>query len=231
MTIAELVPMTGVAVVIVGFALRLNPLLVVVVAGLATGLAVGIKPLDLLELLGDKFQGSRSLALFLLILPVIGLLERNGLRERARIIIAKAKALSAGRILLLYLMGRQVSAALNLHLGGHVPTVRPLLAPMIEGAARVRHGDLPKRTVEKLKANAAAVENIAYIFGQDIYIAFGAVLLMDAFLRQNGIADIEPLELGLWGIPTAIAALLVHGVRLWWLDRQIARDVSEGGVR
>jgi hypothetical protein len=34
---------------------------------------------------------------------------------------------------------------------------------------------------------AAACDNIAVFFGEDIFIAFGAVLLIDAFLKENGI--------------------------------------------
>ena len=60
---------------------------------------------------------------------------------------------------------------------------------------------------------------------EDIFIAFGAVLLIDAFLKENGIPGIEPLHIGLWAIPTAIAALIIHMTRLLRLDASIRRDV------
>ena len=67
-----LLPLIGIPIVVIGFALRFNPLLVVVVAGLATGLL---------------------------------------------------------RILMLYFVAREATAGLGLmSLGGHVQTVRPLLA-------------------------------------------------------------------------------------------------------
>ena len=78
-----LLPLIGIPIVVIGFALRFNPLLVVVVAGLATGLLVGMDFGMLLETFGEKFVNSRSLATFILILPVIGLLEYYGLKERA----------------------------------------------------------------------------------------------------------------------------------------------------
>ena len=53
----------------------------------------------------------------------------------------------------------------------------------------------------------------------------GAVLLIDAFLKENGIPGIEPLHIGLWAIPTAIAALIIHMTRLLRLDASIRRDV------
>ena len=69
-------PLLGIAVVVVGFVLRLNPIAVVVAAGLASGLLAG-KPLgELLALLGESFVSNRALMLFVLTLPTIGLLER-----------------------------------------------------------------------------------------------------------------------------------------------------------
>ena len=49
---------------------------------------------------------------------------------------------------------------------------------------------------------------------------------MTGFLKENGITDVEPLMIGLWAIPTAICALVIHLIRLSWLDAQIARDVQ-----
>ena len=76
---------------------------------------------------------------------------------------------------------------------------------MAEGAALNEYGEVPQHIRDKIKAHAAACDNIAVFFGEDIFIAFGAVLLIDAFLKENGIQGIEPLHIGLWAIPTAIA--------------------------
>ena len=59
-------PLLGVLVVVVGFALRANPVAVVVIAGLTSGLAAG-KPLpELLALIGESFLSQRTLALVFL---------------------------------------------------------------------------------------------------------------------------------------------------------------------
>ena len=221
-------PLVGVAIVVLGFALRRNPALVVVVAGLASGIAAG-KPLgELLELLGTAFVANRTLLLFVLTLPVIGLLERHGLRDRARGWIASFRSLTLSRLLVCYLGLRQLLSMFGLiDLAGHAQTVRPLLAPMAEGAAVNAYGeDLPQPIRDKIKAHAAACDNIAVFFGEDIFIAFGAVLLMDAFLKENGITNIEPLHIGLWAIPTALSALVIHMFRLTRLDASIRRDVD-----
>jgi len=221
-----LLPLIGIPVVVIGFALRFNPLIVVVIAGLTTGLAVGMDFGMLLETFGEKFFNSRSLATFILILPVIGLLEYYGLKERAQAWIARIASATSARILMIYFIGREGTAALGLmSLGGHAQTVRPLLAPMAEGAALNKYGELPQHIRDKIKAHAAACDNIAVFFGEDIFIAFGAVLLIDAFLKENGIANIEPLHIGLWAIPTALAALIIHMFRLTRLDASLHRDV------
>jgi uncharacterized membrane protein len=63
-------------------------------------------------------------------------------------------------------------------------------------------------------------------FGEDIFIAFGAVLLINAFLQENGIQSVEPLHIGLWAIPTAIAALVIHFARLLRLDKQLHQEIT-----
>ncbi|MCG7535942.1 DUF969 domain-containing protein [Pseudoalteromonas sp. OOF1S-7] len=220
-------PLSGILVVILGFALRFNPLLVVTCAGIVTGWAVDLNYLTLLETFGEKFLNSRQLASFLLLLPVIAILERYGLQQHAKNWIASIKGATTARILSVYFVVRECSAALGLiNLAGQAQTVRPLLAPMALGAASNIHGDLPKPVQDMINAHAAACDNIAVFFGEDIFIAFGAVLLMDAFLRENGIAGIEPLHIGLWAIPTAIAALLVHLFRLARLEAKIREQIA-----
>jgi uncharacterized membrane protein len=219
-------PLLGIALVVLGFVLRLNPALVVVVAGIATGLLAGITPLDVLALIGEAFTKQRYLALFLLTLPAIGLLERHGLKERAQQWIARLRGATTGRALAAYLGGRQLLSALGLvDLGGHAQTVRPLMAPMAVGAAENAHGTLPDATVERIKAMTAASENVGRFFGEDVFIAFGAVLLMQGFFAEHGIV-LEPLHIALWGIPTAICAFLIHASRLLRMDAQLAREAA-----
>ena len=219
-------PLIGVALVVIGFVLRMNPALVVVGSGVVTALVAGKTPVQVLELLGEAFAKQRYLALFLLTLPAIGLLERHGLKEHAQAWIAKLRGVTAGRALVAYLAGRQLLSALGLYdLGGHAQTVRPLMAPMVLGAAENAHGALPEATREKLQAMTAASENVGRFFGEDVFIAFGAVLLMQGFFAENGIA-LEPLQIALLGIPTAICAFVIHASRLLRMDARLAREIK-----
>jgi uncharacterized membrane protein len=215
--------LSGLLVVVVGFAFRVNPLLVVTVAGIVTGLAGGLGPLRTLTTLGHAFTESRYVAIVWLVLPVIGLLERAGLKERARDVVFRMQAATAGRVLLAYLALRQVTAALGLvSLGGHPQMVRPLIAPMAEGAAERDGPPLDDATRMQIRANAAAVDNVGMFFGEDIFIAIGSILLIKGVMEQAGIR-VLPTELAVWAIPTAIAAFVIHGTRLMLLDRRLAR--------
>jgi uncharacterized membrane protein len=221
-------PLLGVAVVIAGFALKRNPVLVVVIAGLTCGIAAGMSPQDLLALLGTTFVSNRALLLFTLTLPVIGVLERAGLRERARVWILGFARLTLARLLIAYLALRQVLSAVGLNnVAGHPQTVRPLLAPMTEATAARTLGALDDHTRERVRALAAATDNIGLFFGEDVFLAFGAVLLIQAFYNGQGI-HLEPMSIALWAVPTAIAAFVIHAVRIvvfqLRLERRLARD-------
>ncbi|NCT66332.1 MAG: DUF969 domain-containing protein [Rhodanobacteraceae bacterium] len=229
-------PLLGVAVVVAGFVLRRNPVLVVVVAGVVSGVAAGMNPGDLLALLGSSFVNNRALLLMVLTLPVIGLLEHCGLRERARDWIAGFRGLTLTRFLASYLGLRQVLSMLGLtNVAGHAQTVRPLVAPMSEAAAERSVGTLDETERQRVDALAAATDNIGLFFGEDVFIALGAVLLIQGFYAQNGI-HLEPLTIALWALPTAIAAFVIHALRLLhfqrWLERSSrARQARRGADR
>ncbi|MDR5751966.1 MULTISPECIES: DUF969 domain-containing protein [unclassified Caballeronia] len=226
-TAVNLWPLIGVAVIIVGFILRFNPMLIVAAAAIVTGFAAHF-PLDrILAAIGTGFLKTRNIPLIILLpLAVIGLLERHGLRERAQIWISGIKAATAGRLLIVYLLIRELTAAVGLTgLGGHPQMVRPLLAPMAEGATEARYGKFSDKIRFKLRAYSAATDNVGLFFGEDIFVAFGAIVLMVTFLKEAGIV-VEPLHVAVWGIPTAICAFLIHGFRLWLLDRQLARELG-----
>lgn len=223
-------PLIGVAVIIAGFVLRFNPMLIVAVAAIVTGLAAGFPPGKILAAIGTGFIKTRNIPLIILLpLAVIGLSERHGLRERAQIWIGNIKAATAGRLLIVYLLVRELTAAVGLTgLGGHPQMVRPLIAPMAEGATENRFGKLPDAVRYKLRAWAASTDNVGLFFGEDIFVAFGAIVLMVTLLKEAGVS-VEPIHVAFWGIPTAICAFLIHGARLWLLDRKLERELA--GIR
>ncbi|WP_374595584.1 DUF969 domain-containing protein [Sphingosinicella sp.] len=212
--------LSGIVIIVLGFMARLNPLLVVTIAALATGIAGGLDPVAVVSAFGKAFNDNRYVSVVWIVLPVIGLLERYGLQQRARTLIAGLKGATVGRLLIIYLIVRQIAAALGLtSIAGHAQTVRPLVAPMAEAAAEAQ-GAGDAETREEVKAMAAATDNVGLFFGEDIFIAIASILLIKGTFETYGI-NLAPLELSVWAIPTAIAALLIHGARLMLLDRRL----------
>lgn len=215
--------LSGILVVVVGFALKLNPLLVVTVAALATGLLGGLDFVEVISAFGAAFNDNRYISVVWIVLPVIGLLERYGLQQRARAVIEKMRGATMGRLLLLYLFFRQATAALGLtSVAGPAQTVRPLVAPMAEAAAEKTHGKLDEKTREKVLGMSAATDNVGLFFGEDIFVAIASILLIQGIFQTYGI-ELTPLQLSVWAIPTAICAFIIHGTRLMLFDRSIGR--------
>ena len=218
-------PLLGIALVVLGFALRFNPLLVVFVAAIVTGLLAGMDFLKVLGAVGKGFNENRFVTIPYIVLPVIGLLERYGLQQRARSLIGNIRGATSGRLLIVYLGLRQVLAAVGLKdVGGHPQMVRPLVAPMAVAAAEKQHGALDEATDERVKAMSAATDNVGLCFGADIILAIASILLIQASMESFGI-HLTPLQLSVWAIPTAICAFVIHGFRLLWFDRQLSRGV------
>ncbi len=120
---------------------------------------------------------------------------------------------------------RELTAAVGLTgLGGHPQMVRLLIAPRLGGATETRFGKISDAVRFKLRAFSAATDNVGLFFGEDIFVAFGAIVLMTTFLKEAGII-VEPIHVAVWGIPTAICAFLIHGFRLYLLDRKLDREL------
>jgi uncharacterized membrane protein len=222
-------PLLGIPMVIAGFALRLNPLLVVVGAALATGLLAGMAPLAVIAALGKAFNDNRYISVTWIILPLIGLLERHGLQQRARGLVQALRGASLGRLLVAYLGFRQITSALGMKdIGGQAQTVRPLVAPMAEAAAAKTHGDLTPEQRDQIRAMAAATDNVGLFFGEDIFFAIASILLIQGVFESAGHA-LTPLQLSIWAVPSALCAFAIHGSRILAFDRRLG--ARAGGAR
>ncbi|NNC53897.1 MAG: DUF969 domain-containing protein [Erythrobacter sp.] len=223
-------PLLGIALVVIGFALRFNPLLVVVGAALATGLLAGLDFVAVVEALGKAFNDNRYISVTWIILPVIGLLERYGLQQRARAVIENLRGATMGKLLTVYLLFRQITAAIGMKdIGGHPQAVRPLVAPMAEAAAEKSYGKLAEDDRQKVLAMSAATDNVGLFFGEDIFFAIASILLIQGVFESYGY-PLTPLQLSVWAIPTAICAFIIHSWRIRALDRKIGRAPAEAGA-
>jgi len=216
-------PLIGIALVVIGFALKLNPMLVVTASAIVTGLIAGMDLHLVVSTFGKAFNDNRIIAIVWIVLPVIGMLERFGLQQRAMSLIRNFKGATVGRLLVAYLGYRQVISALGLKdTAGHPQTVRPLIAPMALAAAEKQHGELSEEEAEKVKAFSAATDNVGLFFGEDIFLAISSIVLIQQILAGYGY-ELAPLELAMWAIPTAICAFVIHASRLILFDRKLGR--------
>ena len=205
--------LSGILVMVIGLMLRFNALLVVVAAGFVTGLAGGLSINDIVGAIGEAFVKNRYMSLFILILPVIGLMERHGLRERAEILIGKINAATA-----------EVTVAFGINMSGMVAMVRPLIAPMSE-AAVAQGRPVSQRTLDKVRGVAASADNIGNFFGQNLFLAAGGLLLIKGVMEQLGYS-VELTDMVLYGLPTAVCAYIVNFIRFIIFDKTIQASVA-----
>lgn len=221
-----MIKLIGILIVIIGFSLKLDTIAVVLSAGVVTGLVSGLGINEILTTLGSTFVEQRAITLFLLTLPIIGMCERYGLKERAATLISKAKSLSAGKLLTLYALIRQIAAALSIRMSGHPQFVRPLVNPMAQGAAQNSFGKLDKKDEDKIKASAAAMENFGNFFGQNLFMASSGVLLIASTLSDQGYT-VDGMQIAIACIPIAVIVFLMIVVQNHRLDKYLMKKYSK----
>jgi len=232
----DYLPLIGVVAVLVGFALRLRVTVIVVAAGLVTGI-VGGMPLvgsdaapGIVDTLGRAFANGRAITLFVLALPAIGLSERFGLQEQARRVIQKISAATVGRLQMVYQFFRIAVVAMGVRLGsGHVMFSRPIVVPMAFGAAGLEgQQTADSEEGDRIKAASAASENYANFFGQNLFFGAAGVALVVSNLKQNGLAaDADPRRIARWTIPVVIASVVLAAIQYGLLDAWLRKRAAK----
>lgn len=220
-----MIKLIGILVIIVGFALKLDTISIVLLAGIITGIVSGIGIIEILSFLGNAFVANRFATLLVLTLATIGILERNGLRERATKCIMGIRGATCGKILSLYVIIRTIASALSLRIGGHVNFIRPLIYPMARGALE-KYGIYDKQLDEKVKAISNSVENYGNFFGQNVFIASAGVLLVLSTLQELGIKNVDAYSIAISSIPMAIVAMIVSVIRNYLFDLKLKKLID-----
>lgn len=218
----EYLKLIGILIVIVGFALKLDSILIIVAAAIVTALVGGLGPIRLFETLGTSFVANRSMAIFILVMLVTGTLERNGLKNAAAALIGKVKNASPGVVIGAYGIMRSIFAAFNVSFGGVAGFVRPIIMPMATGAIEAK-GETPNEEhVEQLKSMASGMENIAWFFCQVLFIGGPGGLLVQSTLEPLGY-KVELVDLAKVEIPVSIVAAVVGIVYYILKDRALRK--------
>lgn len=215
--------------IVIGFIARINPFFIITFAAMYAGIIASGDIYKTISDIGKAFADNRYVGIVWLILPLLGVLERYGLKKQAENIVNKFRSATTGKILIAYFTFRQITSALGLlSLGGQARTVRPLVAPMAEAAAKVKYKNLQHEDIQKIRAHSAASDNISVFFGEDIFIAVHSILLIIAFYDGYNIS-LKPIELSMWAIPTAIVAYIVHCSRIYMFDKRLDRKYGRVG--
>lgn len=221
-----MISLIGILIILIGFIKKYNPIAVVLTAGIVTGLVSGINFIKILDILGTTFVKTRYMSLFLITLPVIGILEKFGLRERAITLINSIKSVTTGKVLIIYTFFRELAAVFSLRLGGHVQFIRPLVHPMAQGAAEKNYKEIDDIDEDKIKGYSAAAENYGNFFGQNVFPAAGGVLLIVGTLESFDI-NILPLEVSKAAIPIAIIAFIYSVIQNLLIDMKLKRKFQK----
>lgn len=204
----EYLKLIGIVIIVVGFACKLDSILVIMVAAIATALEAGLDPLTFFQTLGHSFVDNRSMLIFIIVMVVTGALERNGLKQAAAALMQRLRGASAGMVIGVYGIFRLVFAAFNVSFGGVAGFVRPIVMPMANAAAKMRAGVVTERYAEDLKSMASGMENVAWFFGQMLFVGTSGALLVQGTLRDLGY-ETELIDLMLVQVPIALIATAV----------------------
>lgn len=218
----EIIKLLGIVIVIVGFALKLDSILIIVSAALVTALVGGLGITGFLTTLGSSVVSNRSIAIFILIMLVTGTLERNGLKEAAAKLIGKLKNPSSGKVIGAYGIMRGIFGAFNVSFGGVAGFVRPIIMPMATGAIEA-NGNVPNEEhVEEIKGMASAMENIAWFFCQVLFVGGAGGLLVQSTLKGLGY-EVELVELAKTAIPVSLTAVLLSIIYFVVKDKKLSK--------
>ncbi|MCI9124400.1 MAG: DUF969 domain-containing protein [Eubacterium sp.] len=218
----EWMKLLGIMIVIVGFALKLDSILIIVAAALVTAVVGGLSPAVFLETLGTNFVANRSMAIFIIIMLVTGTLERNGLREAAAALIGKFKGATSGLVIGIYGVMRAVFAAFNVGFGGVAGFVRPVIMPMAEGAITAQGKKPNEDHMEELKGMAAGMENVTWFFGQVLFVGGSGAILVQNTLADLGY-EVELGSLAAAEIPVCIIATVVTIILYYLKDKALVK--------
>lgn len=218
----ELLKLLGILIVVVGFALKLDSILIIMVAAVATALVAGMDPVTFLSTMGKSFVSNRSMLIFVMTFVITGTLERNGLKQAAAALMSKFKGATAGIVLAAYGVFRVIFAAFNVGFGGVAGFVRPVIMPMAQAAVEEDGQPIAEEQLEQIKGMAAGMENVTWFFGQVLFVGGSGALLVQSTLAGLGI-EVELAPLAAIEVPVCIIATIVAVIFYILKDRKMVQ--------
>lgn len=212
----------GVVVVIIGFALKLEPIAIIVVSAIVTAVCGGINVVDLLTSVGTTFVANRNQLITIILMILTGTLEKNGLKEAGAALIRKAKALTTGMLIAIWGVLDEIFIIFKIPIGGIPSYVRPILMPMTLGIIESKGYEVAPEHEETIKALYGKDYNVSNFFGQCLFAANSSVLLIQSTLASIGY-EVDVMQIVAVQIPVALFAMLVNATQTLIVDGRMVK--------
>lgn len=212
----------GVLVVIVGFAMKLEPIAIIFVSAAVTAVCGAIPPMELFELVGSTFVANRNQLITIILMILTGTLERNGLKEAGAELIKKAKGLSTGMLIAIWGVLDQIFIIFKIPIGGIPSYVRPILMPMTLGIVEGKGLTVHPEHEETIKALYGKDYNMSNFFGQCLFAANSSVLLIQSTLATLG-HEVDVMQIVKVQIPVALFAMFVNAAQTLIVDKRVSQ--------
>ena len=212
----------GVVVLIIGFALKLEPIAIIVVSAIVTAVCGGINVVDLLTSVGTTFVANRNQLITIILMILTGTLEKNGLKEAGAALIRKAKGLTTGMLIAIWGVLDEIFIIFKIPIGGIPSYVRPILMPMTLGIIESKGYEVAPEHEETIKALYGKDYNVSNFFGQCLFAANSSVLLIQSTLASIGY-EVDVMQIVAVQIPVALFAMLVNATQTLIVDGRMVK--------
>lgn len=119
----------------------------------------------MLEFLGISFVNNCGMVIFIIIMLVIGIFERNGLKELVVFLIKWFKKVFVGMIVDIYGIFWMIFVVFNVSFGGVVGFVCLIILFMVLGIIELKGLEVYLKYEEELKGMVLVMENVCWFFG------------------------------------------------------------------
>ena len=220
----------GVVVVIIGFALKLEPIAIIFVSAIVTAVCGGINVVDLLTTVGSTFVANRNQLITIILMILTGTLERNGLKEAGAELIKKAKGLTTGMLIAIWGVLDQIFIIFKIPIGGIPSYVRPILMPMTLGIIESKGYEVAPEHEETIKALYGKDYNMSNFFGQCLFAANSTVLLIQSTLATVGV-EVDVMQIVVVQIPIALFAMFINAAQTLIVDGRMVKKCYPDGLK
>ena len=212
----------GVLVVIVGFALKLEPIAIIFVSAAVTAVCGQIPLTELLETVGSTFVANRTQLITLILMILTGTLERNGLKEAGAELIRQLQGLSTGMLMAVWGIAHEFFIIFKIPIGSVPAYVLPILMPMTVGIVESNGRAVAEEHEECMKALYGMHYNVGNFFGQCCFAANASVLLIQSTQANIGY-EVHVMQIVQVQIPVAAFAMLMAAVYTIVVDTRMSK--------